>query len=219
MKHHIPLRAAAVAAWAALAAGAAWGQAGQTVKIGFIDPLSGAFANVGQNQLKSWQFAAEQFNKKNAAGVKFEFVSFDNKASPQESLNVLKAAIDQGIRYVVQGNGSGAALAISTIGSAGIAAHLGARLAKHSNMTPLNGFIRGAVILPEAYLKEPERRFPVLIDIPGFGGDPVHGRLPRPFEEREWIIFDRDIFVYLPHLRRPYGWYAPLERNSTNGHG
>ena len=55
---------------------------------------------------------AEEFNKKNAAGVKFEFVAFDNKASPQESLNVLKAAIDQGIRYVVQGNGSGAAAAI-----------------------------------------------------------------------------------------------------------
>jgi branched-chain amino acid transport system substrate-binding protein len=98
---------------ALLASGAAWAQAGETVKIGFIDPLSGPFANVGQNQLKSWQFSAEQYNKKNAAGVKFEFVPFDNKASPQESLNSLKAAVDQGIRYVVQGNGSGAAAAIS----------------------------------------------------------------------------------------------------------
>jgi branched-chain amino acid transport system substrate-binding protein len=97
----------------ALAAGLACAQSGQTVKIGFIDPLSGPFANVGQNQLKSWQFSAEKFNAKNAAGVKFEFVPFDNKGSPQESLNNLKAAIDQGIRYVVQGNGSGAAAAIS----------------------------------------------------------------------------------------------------------
>ena len=105
--HAIPMAAAALAL-----AGSAFAQSGETVKIGFIDPLSGAFANVGQNQLKSWQFSAEQFNKKNAAGVKFEFVPFDNKASPQESLNVLKAAIDQGIRYVVQGNGSGAAAAI-----------------------------------------------------------------------------------------------------------
>jgi len=96
-----------------LVSGVAFAQAGQTVKIAFIDPLSGPFANVGQNQLKSWQFTAEDFNKKNAAGVKFEFVAFDNKGSPQESLNNLKAAIDQGIRYVVQGNGSGAALAIS----------------------------------------------------------------------------------------------------------
>jgi hypothetical protein len=41
----------------------------------------------------------------------------------------------------------GAAFAISTIGAAGIAAHLGARLSKHSSVTPLNGFICGAVIL------------------------------------------------------------------------
>ncbi len=102
-----------VAATATLTSTLVFAQAGQTVKIGFIDPLSGPFANVGQNQLKSWQFMTEQFNKKNAAGVKFEMVPFDNKGSPQESLNVLRAAIDQGIRYVTQGNGSGAAAAIS----------------------------------------------------------------------------------------------------------
>jgi branched-chain amino acid transport system substrate-binding protein len=88
-------------------------QKGETVKIAFIDPLSGPFANVGQNQLKSWQFAAEHVSKKNAAGVKLEVTGFDNKGSPQESLNSVKAAIDQGFRYVTQGNGSGAALAIS----------------------------------------------------------------------------------------------------------
>jgi branched-chain amino acid transport system substrate-binding protein len=104
---------ASVAATALLSTGLVFAQAGQTVKIAFIDPLSGPFANVGQNQLKGWQFSAEQFNKKNAAGVKFEMVAFDNKGSPQESLTVLKAAMDQGIRYVTQGNGSGAAGAIS----------------------------------------------------------------------------------------------------------
>ncbi len=92
---------------------AAGPQAGQTVRIAFMDPLSGPFASTGQNQLKSWQFAAERFSgSKNAAGVKFEVVGFDNKGSPQESLNTLKTAIDQGFRYVTQGNGSGAALAI-----------------------------------------------------------------------------------------------------------
>jgi branched-chain amino acid transport system substrate-binding protein len=93
--------------------GSAYAQQGQTVKIAFIDPLSGPFANVGQNQLKHFQFAAEKLsNKGNPAGVKFEIVPFDNKGSPQESLAVLKSAIDQGIRYVTQGNGSGAAAAI-----------------------------------------------------------------------------------------------------------
>lgn len=94
-------------------AGVAFAQKGETVKIAFMDPLSGPFANVGQNQLKSWQFAAERYSgAKNPAGVKFEVVGFDNKGSPQESLNTLKAAIDQGFRYVTQGNGSGAGLAI-----------------------------------------------------------------------------------------------------------
>ncbi len=104
-----------VAVCAVLAcAGSAFAQKGETVKIAFIDPLSGPFANVGQNQLKSWQFVAERFSgAKNAAGVKFEVVGFDNKGSPQESLNTLKAAVDQGFRYITQGNGSGAALALS----------------------------------------------------------------------------------------------------------
>lgn len=105
--------AASVAAALAFPAGLVMAQQGDTVKIAFIDPLSGPFANVGQNQLKSWQFMADHFSAKNAAGVKFEIVPFDNKGSPQESLNALKAALDQGIRYVTQGNGSGAAAAIS----------------------------------------------------------------------------------------------------------
>ena len=103
-----------VAASMLVASFGALAQKGETVKIAFIDPLSGPFANVGQNQLKSWQFVAEaKSGAKNPAGVKFEVVGFDNKGSPQESLNALKAAIDQGFRYVTQGNGSGAAAAIS----------------------------------------------------------------------------------------------------------
>jgi branched-chain amino acid transport system substrate-binding protein len=115
MRQHFTRRlfGVSVAAAAMLGSSLVFAQSGQTVKIAFIDPLSGPFANVGQNQLKGWQFSAEQFNKRNAAGVKFEMVPFDNKGSPQESLTVLKAAIDQGIRYVTQGNGSGAAAAIS----------------------------------------------------------------------------------------------------------
>ncbi|MBC7548022.1 MAG: ABC transporter substrate-binding protein, partial [Polaromonas sp.] len=95
-------------------AGAAFAQAGETVKIAMIEGLSGPFGNVGQNQLKTWQFLSEQLNgAKNVAGVKFEVVGFDSKGSPQEALNSFKAAVDQGFRYISQGNGSGAALALS----------------------------------------------------------------------------------------------------------
>jgi branched-chain amino acid transport system substrate-binding protein len=85
----------------------------ETVKIAFIDPLSGAFAPVGQNQLKSFQTTAELANKEKWAGEhKIEVVGFDNKGSPQESLTQLKTVIDQGYRYITQGNGSGAGLAL-----------------------------------------------------------------------------------------------------------
>ena len=84
------------------------------MKIAFIDPLSGPFAGVGTNLLRHFQFSDRLVNAQQLAGpgIRFEMVPFDNKASPQESLNVLKQAIDQGIRYVAQGNGSGAALAL-----------------------------------------------------------------------------------------------------------
>jgi len=105
---------ASAAAVLALSSGLAFAQAGETVKIAFIDPLSGPMANIGTNILHTFQFLAErESGKANPAGVKYEIVPFDNKGSPQESLSVLKAAADQGIRYVAQGNGSGAGLALS----------------------------------------------------------------------------------------------------------
>ncbi len=105
------IRAAALGAALTLPA---FGAQAQTVKIAFIDPLSGLMAPVGRNQLHSWQFIADLANQKNwAGGPKFEIVGFDNKLSPQESLNALKQVIDQGIRYVVQGNGSSVALALA----------------------------------------------------------------------------------------------------------
>ena len=99
----------------AMVVGAGWAaaQQGEVVKIVRIDPLSGLLGPVGVNQDKSYKFFAEKFSGKgNPAGVKFEFETIDNKLSPAESLNALKAAIDKGVRYVAQGNGSSVALAL-----------------------------------------------------------------------------------------------------------
>ena len=103
-----------IVAACALAAGAAgaFAQKGETVKIAWMDPLSGLMAAVGTNQLKTYQLMVEHFNKTNASGVKFELISLDNKLSPQETTAALRSAMDQGARYVTQGNGSGPALAI-----------------------------------------------------------------------------------------------------------
>jgi branched-chain amino acid transport system substrate-binding protein len=106
----------------ALCVSAAFAQKGEVVKIVRIDPLTGILGPVGVSQLKGYQFFAEKYSglpvagnpgqPGNAAGVKFEITGIDNKLSPAESLNALKAAIDQGVRYIIQGNGSSVALAL-----------------------------------------------------------------------------------------------------------
>ena len=97
----------------AAAAFAAFGAQAQTLKIAYIDPLSGAFANVGEAGLKHFQAMAEEINAKGGLlGHKVEIVPFDNKVSPQESLNQLKRVIDQGIRFITQGNSSAVAGAL-----------------------------------------------------------------------------------------------------------
>jgi branched-chain amino acid transport system substrate-binding protein len=104
----------AAAATMVVCASAALAQKGETVKLVRIDPLTGLLGPVGINQDKSYKFFAEKFSGAgNPAGVKFEFSTIDNKLSPTESLNALKAAIDQGVRYIIQGNGSSVALALT----------------------------------------------------------------------------------------------------------
>lgn len=88
-------------------------QAAETVKVAFIDLLSGPFALTGQNSLKQLKEVVAQLNARTAPNdPKLEVVEFDNKGSPQESINALKAATDRGIRFITQGGGSGVALAL-----------------------------------------------------------------------------------------------------------
>jgi branched-chain amino acid transport system substrate-binding protein len=85
------------------------------IKIAYIDPLSGLQSAIGEHGLKQLQFSIETINAKGGVlgGQKLEAVGYDNKGTPQESLVQLQKAIDAGIRFVTQGNGSGAAIAIS----------------------------------------------------------------------------------------------------------
>ena len=88
-----------------LFAGAA--QAADTIKIGYIDPLSGGGASVGEVGLKHFQWLADQINAKGGVnGKKIEIIPLDNKTNPQESLVQAQKAIDQGAHFITQGNGS-----------------------------------------------------------------------------------------------------------------
>jgi len=104
------LRAAAFGVASALLA---FGAHAQTIKIAYIDPLSGPFANVGEQGLAEFRFALNRINASGVLGArKLEVIGFDNKVSPQESLNQLKRVIDQGIQYITQGNSSAVAGAL-----------------------------------------------------------------------------------------------------------
>lgn len=103
----------AVALSATLAASVSFAE---NIKIAFVDPLSGPFATTGTQGLAEWNFAAEELVNKQGGvlgGTNFEIVSFDNKMSGKESLIQVQVAIDQGIRYIAQGNSSGIAHAIT----------------------------------------------------------------------------------------------------------
>ncbi|MEH6474214.1 MAG: branched-chain amino acid ABC transporter substrate-binding protein [Sneathiella sp.] len=91
-------------------------QAADTIKIGFIDPLSGPFAATGTNGLAQFRYAVDQLvNQKGGVlgGTKFEIVPYDNKISPKESLIQLKRAIGEGVKFIAQGNSSGVANALT----------------------------------------------------------------------------------------------------------
>jgi len=84
-----------------------------TVKIAYIDPLSGGGASTGELGLKTFQYLAEVTNAHGGvSGHKLEIVAYDDKVNAQEALVQVQKAIDSGIRFITQGNGSGVAAAI-----------------------------------------------------------------------------------------------------------
>jgi len=88
--------------------------AAETLKIGYVDPLSGGGAAAGQIGLNQLNYIAEQVNAKGGViGRQVEFIPYDNKLDPQVSLVQVQKAIDQGVRIVIQGNGSSVAAAVS----------------------------------------------------------------------------------------------------------
>jgi branched-chain amino acid transport system substrate-binding protein len=103
--------ALALAGFVAATAAAA---AEDTIKIAYIDPLSGPGATVGEVGLKTYQFLADEINAKGGAGgKKFEILPLDNKTNPQESIVQAQKAVDAGARILTQGNGSAVAAALT----------------------------------------------------------------------------------------------------------
>lgn len=89
------------------------GAASADVKAAFIDPLSGPMGPSGDAGFTSFKLAVEHANENGGMnGEQIELTGYDNKVSPKESLVQLQKAIDSGVRYIFQGNGSSVAAAI-----------------------------------------------------------------------------------------------------------
>jgi branched-chain amino acid transport system substrate-binding protein len=103
MKTRLALACAALALTLPLALRA------ETVRIAYIDPLSGQLGE------QHFRFAIDRVNAAQAAGPgrTLELVPLDNEVSPEKSLTLLRKAVDDGIHYVTQGNGSSVAFALS----------------------------------------------------------------------------------------------------------
>ena len=105
-------RAVVVLAWGLVGMSMA---AAETIRIAVIDPFSGPAALQGEMGSRHIQMAVDDINARGGVlgGSKLELVLLDNKSSPQESLVVLKQAIDQNIRLITQGVGSHVAHAMT----------------------------------------------------------------------------------------------------------
>jgi branched-chain amino acid transport system substrate-binding protein len=107
MKHSLRFAALALGLLVSCAATA------DKARIAVVDPASGPFAAVAGNWFKTLQHAADAANRQKLAGAHtIEVTAFDNKGSTQESLILLRTAIDQGYRYVAQGGSSGVGAAL-----------------------------------------------------------------------------------------------------------
>lgn len=113
---------------AALACVMSGGASADVVKIAYIDPLSGPFANVGNSGLKHFQLMAERINAAGgvAGGDTIEIIGLDNKTNPKEALVQFQKALDEGAQYITQGNGSSVAHALTDA------------VAKHNKRNPDN---------------------------------------------------------------------------------
>jgi branched-chain amino acid transport system substrate-binding protein len=89
------------------------------IKLALIETLSGPFANTGEAVFRNLLWAVERVNARGGVRLRdgsgarlLSLQRHDNKGQNEEALSVLKAAIDDGAAYVLQGNSSSTAAAL-----------------------------------------------------------------------------------------------------------
>jgi branched-chain amino acid transport system substrate-binding protein len=80
------------------------------IRLAIIEALSGPNANAGEAVFRNLVWAVERVNAR--GGVKLALDRYDSKGQNEEALSVLRSAIDNGARIVLQGNSSANAAAL-----------------------------------------------------------------------------------------------------------
>jgi len=107
-----------VAMWLMLAAAGACAQTAPPIKLALIEGLSGANANGGEAVYRNILWAVERVNARggvklsSAAAAPMVLERYDSKGQTEEALSSLRAAIDSGARFILQGNSSATASAL-----------------------------------------------------------------------------------------------------------
>jgi branched-chain amino acid transport system substrate-binding protein len=110
-------REALVLALVTLASAAGAQSPGGPLRLALIEGLSGAFANAGEAVWRNLHWAVERINRRGGVALpggsrRFELLRFDSKGSTEEALSLLRAALDQGVAFILQGNSSATAAAL-----------------------------------------------------------------------------------------------------------
>jgi branched-chain amino acid transport system substrate-binding protein len=87
------------------------------VKLALIEGLSGGNANGGEAVFRNLVWAVERVNQRGGVQVALgrrplELVRYDSKGQIEEALSALRSAIDDGARFILQGNSSAVAAAL-----------------------------------------------------------------------------------------------------------
>ena len=93
---------------------------GDSIQLAMIEGLSGPFANAGEAVYRNLLWAVERVNGQggvrlpaSAGGNRpLRLVRYDSRGQVEEALSALRAAIDDGVRIVLQGNSSAVAAAL-----------------------------------------------------------------------------------------------------------
>ncbi|ADV00114.1 branched-chain amino acid ABC transporter substrate-binding protein [Alicycliphilus denitrificans] len=90
---------------------------GAPIRVALIESLSGSFANTGEAVFRNIVWAMERVNARGGVplpgGAKpLQLARYDSKGTNEEALSALRAAIDDGAHFVLQGNSSATAAAL-----------------------------------------------------------------------------------------------------------